>query len=155
VVVSHDRDFLTGLTTKVMEFTAEGIKEHLGDVTEFLEKRKLEDFKEIEKKDKIQSSVKKESSSNKEQYEARKKQQKDLRNLKNKIDRLEKQIEKREEVISDLISDFDAKMADKEQFEELSKDPDFFKKYEAEKEALEADNKDWELAVEKLNELNG
>lgn len=50
VVVSHDRDFLQGLTNKVFEFTEEGIKTYLGDINEYLERKKVESFREIEKR---------------------------------------------------------------------------------------------------------
>lgn len=49
VVVSHDRDFLQGLTNKVFEFTEDGIKSYLGDINEYLERKKVESFREIEK----------------------------------------------------------------------------------------------------------
>jgi ATP-binding cassette, subfamily F, member 3 len=48
LVVSHDREFLQGLTNKVFEFTPDGVKEHLGDIYEFLEKKKLESFRALE-----------------------------------------------------------------------------------------------------------
>ena len=50
IVVSHDRDFLQGLTNKVYEFKEKRIKEHLGDINYFLDQRKVEDFRGIEKK---------------------------------------------------------------------------------------------------------
>lgn len=49
VIVSHDRDFLQGLTNKVFEFTEDGIKSYLGDINEYLERKKVESFREIEK----------------------------------------------------------------------------------------------------------
>ncbi len=48
IVVSHDRDFLSGLTEKTIEFRNNTIKEYLGDVNYFLEKRDLETFREVE-----------------------------------------------------------------------------------------------------------
>jgi len=51
VVVSHDRDFLQGLTNKVFEFTEDGIRSYLGDINEYLERKKVESFREIEKSD--------------------------------------------------------------------------------------------------------
>jgi ATP-binding cassette subfamily F protein 3 len=50
VLVSHDRDFLDGLVNKVYEFGNKRVKEHLGDVKSFLEKKKLENLKELERK---------------------------------------------------------------------------------------------------------
>lgn len=50
ILVSHDRDFLTGLVTKVYEFGNKRVKEHLGDIGSFLEKKKLDNLKELERK---------------------------------------------------------------------------------------------------------
>lgn len=50
ILVSHDRDFLDGLVSKVYEFGNKQVKEHLGDIQSFLEKKKMENLKEIEKK---------------------------------------------------------------------------------------------------------
>ena len=53
ILVSHDRDFLQNLTNKVYEFKSQKIKEYLGDIDYYLNQRKIEDFREIEKKDKV------------------------------------------------------------------------------------------------------
>jgi ATP-binding cassette, subfamily F, member 3 len=50
ILVSHDRDFLDGLVNKVYEFGNKRVREHLGDVSSFLEKKKLENLKELERK---------------------------------------------------------------------------------------------------------
>lgn len=50
ILVSHDRDFLDGLVGKMYEFGNKKVKEHLGDVKSFLEKRKMENLRELEKK---------------------------------------------------------------------------------------------------------
>ena len=52
ILVSHDRDFLDGLAEKVYEFGNKQVKEHLGDIKSFLQKRKLENLREIERKTK-------------------------------------------------------------------------------------------------------
>jgi ATP-binding cassette subfamily F protein 3 len=51
--VSHDRDFLEGLTERVIEFTDGGIKEHMGDINNFLENKKLEDIRQWESEKKV------------------------------------------------------------------------------------------------------
>ena len=53
IVVSHDRDFLHELTNLTFEFTKEGIKEHIGDITEFLEKKQMDDMRLLAKKDEV------------------------------------------------------------------------------------------------------
>ncbi|HEX2935558.1 MAG TPA: ABC-F family ATP-binding cassette domain-containing protein [Bacteroidales bacterium] len=50
ILVSHDRDFLDGLVSKVYEFGNKQVKEHLGDIYSFLEKKKLENLRELERK---------------------------------------------------------------------------------------------------------
>jgi ATP-binding cassette subfamily F protein 3 len=50
ILISHDRDFLDGLVNKVYEFGNKRVKEHMGDVTSFLEKKKIETLRELEKK---------------------------------------------------------------------------------------------------------
>ena len=52
ILVSHDRDFLQNLTNKVYEFKNQNIKEYLGDIDFYLDQRKVENFREIEKKEK-------------------------------------------------------------------------------------------------------
>ena len=48
IIVSHDREFLQGLTKKVYEFKDRNIKEYLGDINHFLKEKKIENFKELE-----------------------------------------------------------------------------------------------------------
>ena len=50
IVVSHDRDFLDGLVTKVYEFGGGKVKEHLGGIYDFLETKRLENLQELERK---------------------------------------------------------------------------------------------------------
>jgi ATP-binding cassette subfamily F protein 3 len=50
ILVSHDRDFIDGLVTKVFEFGNSRVKEHLGDIQDFLKKKKLENLHEVERK---------------------------------------------------------------------------------------------------------
>jgi ATP-binding cassette subfamily F protein 3 len=50
IVISHDRDFLDGLVSKVYEFGNKRVKEHLGDIRSFLDKKKMETLRELEKK---------------------------------------------------------------------------------------------------------
>ena len=50
--MSHDRDFLQGLTEKVYEFINKNIKEYIGDINTFLNERELSDFKQLEKSEK-------------------------------------------------------------------------------------------------------
>ncbi|MBT8289615.1 MAG: ATP-binding cassette domain-containing protein, partial [Muriicola sp.] len=72
VVVSHDRDFLQGLTNKVYEFKDRKIKEYLGDINYFLEERKANDFRAIEKKSEQETKKKTESKSPNQYHDQKK-----------------------------------------------------------------------------------
>ncbi|MBT8184642.1 MAG: ATP-binding cassette domain-containing protein, partial [Eudoraea sp.] len=87
ILVSHDRDFLQGLTNKVYEFRAHGIKEYLGDINYYLDQRAAENFREIEKKQKATSSKTKIPKKDKD-YQTQKK----LKSLKNTLGSVESEI---------------------------------------------------------------
>ncbi len=98
IVVSHDREFLDGLVTKVYEFGNKRVREHLGGIYDFLEHKKIDSLQELERTAVVRSSTTVEEenlSANKRSYETRKEQNR----LKNKI---EKQIVDTERKISAL-----------------------------------------------------
>ena len=92
IIVSHDRDFLSGLTNRTFEFREKQIKEHLGDIQEFLDKRKMEYLHELEVAKKAQPETLKLPSQSKEEYEQRKQQERDRRKIEQQIEKYEKQI---------------------------------------------------------------
>ncbi len=95
IVVSHDRDFLQGLTDKVYEFVDGKMKTHIGDVYQFLEDRKMEDFKELErakKTTKVEKIIEAAPADNKQQREEKKNQERELRKIKTQIEQKEKEI---------------------------------------------------------------
>ena len=97
IIVSHDRDFLDGLVDKLYEFRDGKVKEHLGGVQDFLERRKLETLNELERHYKpveekpVEVVQKKEEA--KQEYQAKKFVSKEERKIKNRISFLEKGIE--------------------------------------------------------------
>jgi ATP-binding cassette subfamily F protein 3 len=101
IIVSHDRDFLQGLTNKVFEFRNKNIKEHLGDIYDFLEYRRLKNLKELEKKTKANVDKAAVISDNKLNYERKKQLERDIRKLTNQITKLEENISELEEEISE------------------------------------------------------
>ena len=99
LIVSHDRDFLDGLVDKIYEFRDGKVKEHLGGVQEFLERRKLENLQELERKEikPVQNASAKTAeapSAPKQDFAAMKEQSRQNRKIKDRIAWLEKEIEK-------------------------------------------------------------
>jgi ATP-binding cassette, subfamily F, member 3 len=95
IVVSHDRDFLDGIVGKIYEFRHNRIKENIGGIYDFLRKKKIENLKEIERKDKarniiVQANV----SSNKQKYLDKKEFDRNLRKLRKRLEESETVIEK-------------------------------------------------------------
>jgi len=127
ILVSHDRDFLQNLTNKVYEFKSQNIKEYLGDIDFYLNQRKIEDFREIEKKDKVVSIKKNKNVDNSLDRELKKR----ISNIESKISRLENEISI---IDKDLHDDYE---------KTISRD-NFFKNYEKKKSDLDFLMKKWE-----------
>lgn len=104
VVVSHDRDFLDGLVDKMYEFRDGHVTEHLGSVTDFLAKRKIENFQELERKMEPQKAISEQKIVQKQNVELRKQEVKMDRKKKNRISYLECEIEKLEQKMKDIES---------------------------------------------------
>ena len=144
ILVSHDRDFLQGLTEKVYEFKNKNTKEYIGDINTFLAERDLLDFKQLEKTEKEES--KKDKVKEQFSYQQQKDAAREKRKLQNRISKLEKQIDKLEKELQKL----DEQLSDAEQFQKLSRGKDFFEKYEQNQQKLKQLVCDWENAVKKL-----
>lgn len=142
IVVSHDRDFLQGLTNKVYEFKDHKIKEFLGDIDEYLKTRMVDDFRAIEKSQKAKAE------SNNNERKNNYQEQKRIKSLKNRISKLEKQISALEKEISDidheLLMNYDQTIAQ----------PNFFDGYQQKKKELEKLMEVWEEETEKLEKLS-
>ena len=144
IVVSHDRDFLQGLTNKVYEFKDHRIKEFLGDINEYLKTRNALDFRAIEKSDAVSENGKNEADK-KTDY----KEQKKIKSLKNKIGKLEKAISSLEEEITEI--DHQLLM----NYDQTISEPNFFDRYHEKKEELEKLMTSWENLTEYLEEHSG
>jgi len=99
ILVSHDREFLSGLVDKVYEFGNKRVREHLGGISEFLERKKIENLSELERKKNVSLESKSKDnqlSENKLSYEERKEQQRLLRKLEKNVSECEEKIEKLE-----------------------------------------------------------
>ena len=107
IIVSHDRDFLDGLVDKLYEFRDGKVKEHLGGVQEFLERRKLENLSELERHNKPVAEEKpaevvQKKEEAKQEYQAKKFVSKEERNIRNRISFLEKGIESIEAKMAEI-----------------------------------------------------
>jgi ATP-binding cassette subfamily F protein 3 len=107
IIVSHDRDFLDGLVDKLYEFRDGKVKEHLGGVHEFLERRKLENLSELERhyKPEVQekpAEVIQKKEEAKQEYQAKKYLSKEEKKIKNRISFVEKKIEEYETKMSEI-----------------------------------------------------
>ena len=140
ILVSHDRDFLKGLSNKVFEFRNKRIKEHLCDITYFLEKRRLEDLKELERNQQQQARQTTKTSTNKEQYLKRKEQEKARRKLQRQIENTEAEIEDLERMIAIM----DEQMAHPDDFNLNLEDGTFYAKYKKAQQRLEKSLEEWE-----------
>ena len=97
IVVSHDRDFLDGIVGKVYEFKYNRIKEYIGGIYDFLREKKIENLKDIERKDSIKNvAADSVISSNKQKYLDKKEYDRNLRKLKKRLEESEILIEKLE-----------------------------------------------------------
>jgi ATP-binding cassette subfamily F protein 3 len=139
------------LADKIFEFRDGKVREFLGNIDEYLEARKLDDFRQLEKtKTAEEAKPKAEKSDNSGlSYNERKQLDKDIRKAEREVKSLEQSIEKEETKIEEI----DSKLHDPEQFKELSKEADFYEKYEARKVLLEKLMRDWEKAQEHLLNL--
>lgn len=140
ILVSHDRDFLQGLTQTVYEFKDQNIKEYLGDIDYYLEQRNIENLREAEKRTVVEEKPKE---SNKKSYEDQKK----LKSLNNKLSNIEAKINQLENAIKK--DDFKLET----DYDKTASDPKFFDDYQDKKKSLEQLMEDWEditLQIEAL-----
>lgn len=131
IVVSHDRDFLQGLTTKVYEFRDEKIKEYLGDIDYYLDERQVESLREVEKRTEKAATTKQNEAVS---YETQKK----LKSLNNKLSSLESRITQLEKEIKIIDVELVAN------YEKLTSQPNFFDNYQNKKTDLKQLMQKWE-----------
>ncbi len=148
LLVSHDREFLDGLVNCVYEFRNKKIKQHLGGIYEFLEKKKIESLKELEvnntAKKTNKSNISKNGSSQELSFQERKE-------INKNISRLEKQVEKTELEIHTLETE-NAELENILSSAEQLDDQSIFEKYETQKESLKLAMENWEKLNEELED---
>jgi ATP-binding cassette subfamily F protein 3 len=139
IVVSHDRDFLDGLVKKVYEFRHKKIKENIGGIYDFLRRKKIENLKELEKKEKVQKDSRQNgtTSDNKKRYIEKKESDRTMRKLTRRVEDIENDIEAMEREIAEM----DSKLIDPSSFETLGEE--FFRSYNEKKKLLNEKMTQW------------
>ena len=103
IVVSHDRDFLDGLVTKIFEFRHNKVKENIGGIYDFIRKKKIVNLRDLERRDRTSAMLKKEdSSSNKQKYLEKKDFERNLRKMRRRLEESEMEIERMESELADM-----------------------------------------------------
>jgi len=149
IVVSHDREFLDGLVTKVYEFGNKKVREHMGGIYDFLQYKKMDTLRELEISTSLKSATEptdKNVSENKLSYEARKEQNK-------KIKKAERAVEEIEKIISKFETEI-AEMDKQLEHSEKASDNEYIQLYQRKKRELEQKVYEWELLSEELQELS-
>ncbi len=141
LLVSHDRDFLQGMSNIVYEFKDQKIKEYLGDVNYFLEQRNLENMREVEKKDLTKKETSKDKS--KVAYEDQKKG----KSLQNKLSKIESQIKQLE-----LDIQHDDKALETN-YNKHIEDASFFNAYNKKKSDLDNLLDDWAMVQDEIDKM--
>ncbi len=142
ILVSHDRDFLQGLTDKVFEFKDGNIKEYIGDIQYYIDKRNLESLQSLELKQQqvINSDNKEQNGQNKLSWEEQKQKDSLLR-------KLERQIEKQELLIQELenaLEQLNEKLSDTENHQEQISSGELYKQYQEKQTLLGEAVSQWE-----------
>lgn len=147
ILVSHDRDFLDGLVTKVYEFGDGLVREHLGGIYDFLQKKELQDLKSLEAAP-TQSAANADAprqAQGKLSYEEQKEQARQLR-------KVEKEVKEKEEAISRIeaaLQDLEQQMSSPEG----ATDAALITQYASLQKELEQTMADWEAAASRLEEM--
>ena len=149
IIVSHDREFLDGLVTKVYEFGGGKVREHLGGIYDFLQSRKIEELSELGKTTTAPVTPPTSASApsvNKQSYAEHKEQQKQLRRAERAVEESEKKIAKMEQRLKELD--------DLLMVPENASDMTLVTEYTATKKALDEEVERWEELSMELDELN-
>jgi len=146
IIVSHDREFLDGLVTKVYEFGGGQVKEHLGGIYDFLRTKKIETLDElgISAASKVQED-KSAPSDNKISYAERKEQQKKIRKAEREVEECEKKIAKMEARLKELDVLFNNP--------ENAMNMEFVTEYTSTRRLLDEENERWMALSERLEDI--
>jgi len=149
ILVSHDRDFLQELTTRVVEFRNHRLKEYIGDIYDFLAARKLSNLRQLEAPLPARAQgLQEDASANKLNYEKRKAIEKEKRKVLVRISRCESEIEKAETELREM----DRKLATPDDYASEIQSKDFFDRYHYVKNKTERLMAEWEQMHAELEE---
>jgi ATP-binding cassette, subfamily F, member 3 len=141
ILVSHDRDFLQGLTNKVYEFKDHKLKEYLGDIDFYLEQRNVESLREVEKRTVVKETPKEK---NQQSYEDQKK----LKSLNNRLSNVEAQINQLERDIKKIDLELQIN------YDQVTAKPNFFDNYQKMKTDLQDFMDKWEAIQFEIEAFN-
>ncbi|MBQ4433408.1 MAG: ABC-F family ATP-binding cassette domain-containing protein, partial [Bacteroidales bacterium] len=141
ILVSHDRDFLQGLSTKVFEFRDHKIKTYLGDVYDFLEKKKVDSFHALQAQDTLQKgdAVQQKVSANKQNWEKKKEREAIDRKKNNQVKRLEDEIAE----LNKQKAEIESKLADPEHYSAEIASGELYAAYEKILDAINEKEEKW------------
>ena len=150
ILVSHDREFLNGLVSKVYEFGNKKVREHLGGIYDFLQYKKMDSLRELEVTTSLKitaESPEKAVSDNKMSYEARKEHSRKIRKAEKAVEEIETE-----------ISGLETEIVEIEKLLELPKnasDNKFIMSYQKKQHDLEQKVYEWEILSEELVTIKG
>ena len=141
ILVSHDRDFLQGLTSTVYEFKDQKLKQYLGDIDFYLEQRQVENLREVEKR--TQTKTPQKAAAPKQTYE----EQKQLKSLNNRLSKAEASIATLEKDIKAIDLEMELN------YDQTVAKPGFFESYQAKKDKLDQLMSEWETLTASIEKL--
>jgi ATP-binding cassette subfamily F protein 3 len=149
IAVSHDREFLDGLVTKIYEFGNRKIREHLGGIYDFLSRKKMNSLAELERKQAAPVQNMREDAGSKQAFLEKKEYDREVRRLESRIEKTELQIAR----IEKEIEVFEIKIADPEGDPESIKTPAFYDAYKGLQSHLAEMMELWEQLSSELEEI--
>jgi ATP-binding cassette subfamily F protein 3 len=149
MIVSHDRDFLSGLTEKMYEFRNGQVKEHLGGISEFMRKIKMDRLNDLNAKNPFVKAKEETKVEKPKVQDQNNELEKELKQLKNHVSKSESEIARLEAGIKVV----DDQLSDPAQYQNVINNKETYAKYEQMKKQLDAEMSNWEALQAKIEEL--
>jgi len=147
IIVSHDRDFLNGLATKVYEFGNQKVTEHMGGIYDFLQKKKIENLNQLGSQINVGADLKSVPKSLQTQFSENKINYQQRKELARQLQKAEKAVEQKEAEIATIENEI-AEMTELLNLPENASNPDFIQKYQRRQRELEQKLYEWEILSE-------